>query len=118
MRSMRGYGFLYRGGVMLDEFKFKALREALREVLKPEPNTTVLVFLHDKWRGYDEIMLANFDGSKFYHQNGIEIRAQFVAGWLPLPLKIIYGVSDGILPSSHSINTRTCACVQASGCSP
>ena len=57
----------------------------------------VLLFLHDVWRGYDEIITASVEGSDFYC-SGKKVPRQFVSGWLELPIKIDYGSSDSILP--------------------
>lgn len=79
---------------MLSEFKFNPLGERS----KPSAGAEVLLFLNDIWLGYDEILVATFDGRKFYHQNGREIHAKFIAGWLGLPIALSYGSSKSILP--------------------
>lgn len=78
---------------MLDKLKFNPLSMDS----KPSSNTEVLIFINDKWRGYDEIQTASFDGDYFYINN-IQVRSHFVVGWLELPIKLVYGCSDDILP--------------------
>lgn len=78
---------------------------------KPADHGEVLLFLHDKWRGYDEIVTATFDGTDFYVKSVVggalvKVRPNFVAGWLELPVKLVYGSSSELLPRNENISAR------------
>lgn len=79
--------------MVLSSFKFKPLAADI----KPSRGADVLLFLHDKWRGYDEIVAAFFDGDQYYVK-GKTVPKQFVAGWLALPVEVAYGSSNSFLP--------------------
>jgi hypothetical protein len=86
-----------RGDAMQNEilsaFKFNPLGDDA----KPSDGCEVLLFLHDKWRGYDEIISASFCGDEYFF-NGRKVPKQFIAGWLELPIKIAYDSSESFLP--------------------
>ena len=59
----------------------------------PPINKELLLFLHNIWMGYDEIISGTFDGSNFYHYNKM-VRKRDITGWLELPIKIAYESTD------------------------
>ena len=78
---------------ILSAFKFSPLTTDS----KPMKGCEVLLFLHDKWRGYDELLAATFDGEEYFYK-GRKVHKQFIAGWLEVPVKIAYDSSKSFLP--------------------
>lgn len=74
-----------RGLLEKSAFKFKPLTADVQ----PSQNTDVLLFLHDKWRGYDEIISASFYDDEYFFK-GRKVPKQFIAGWLALPVELAY----------------------------